>query len=90
MTIYLSFIALLVSSQLQANAIYFDLSSAFDLEPHTLFLHKLSGSVLPGGYVKWFHSYLTKQQSQVHVSGILSSPSEIFFSMYLSMTYVMQ
>jgi hypothetical protein len=87
MIIYLSFTALLVGSQHQTNAIYVDHSSASDLDSNTLFLHKLSGFVLPGGYVKWFHSYLTKQESQVHVSGILSSPSEVFFSMYL-MTYV--
>jgi hypothetical protein len=71
---YLDFITPLVSSQGQADAICFDFSSAFDLVPHTLLLQKLSALGLFGGYVNWFCSYLTTRQSQVCVSGILSSP----------------
>jgi hypothetical protein len=71
---YLDFITPLVSSQGQANAIYFDLSSTFDLVIHTLLLQKLSAFGLSGGYVNWFCSYLTNRQSQFRVSGILSSP----------------
>jgi hypothetical protein len=56
----------------QADAIYFDLSSAFNLVPHTLLLHKLSTFEFSGDYVNWFCSYLTNNQSQVCVSGILS------------------
>jgi hypothetical protein len=48
--------------------------NTFDLVPHTLLLQKLSAFGLPGGYVNWFCSYLTNRQSQVRVSGILSSP----------------
>jgi hypothetical protein len=70
---YLGFVTPLVSSQSQADAIYFDLSSAFDLVPHTLLLQKLSTFGLSGGYISWFCSYLTNRQSQVHVSGILPS-----------------
>jgi hypothetical protein len=39
---YLEFITPLVTSQGQADVIYFDLSSAFDLVPHTSLLQKLS------------------------------------------------
>jgi hypothetical protein len=46
----------------------------FDLVPHTLLLQKLNAFRLSGGYVNWFCSYSTNRQSQVHVSGILSSP----------------
>jgi hypothetical protein len=47
----LEFITSLVTSQGQADAIYFDLSSAFDLVPHTLLLHKFSASGLLDDYV---------------------------------------
>jgi hypothetical protein len=71
---YLDFTTPLVSCQSQADTIYFDLSSAFDLAPHKLLLQKLSASGLSGGYVNRFCSYLTNRQSQVWVSGVLSSP----------------
>jgi hypothetical protein len=64
----------LVSSQGQAHAIYFDLSSALDLVPHNLPLHKLGAFGLSGCYVNWFCSFLTNRQSQALVSGIFSSP----------------
>jgi hypothetical protein len=65
---FLDFVTPLVSSQGQADAIY------FDLVPHTLLLQKLSAFGLSGGYVNWFCSYLTNRKSQVRVSGILSLP----------------
>jgi hypothetical protein len=68
---YLEFVTALVGSQLQADTIYFDLTSAFDLVPHTLLLHKLIALGLPGGCVNWFRSYLTNRQSQVRVSGTI-------------------
>jgi hypothetical protein len=74
---YLDFISPLVGSQTQADAIYFDLSNAFDLVPHSLLLHKLSAFGHSGGYINWFRSYLPNRQSQVRVSGILSSPLEV-------------
>jgi hypothetical protein len=74
LVIYLDFITQLGGSQGQADAIYFDLSTAFDLVHHTLILKKLSAFGLPGGYVNFFCSYLTNRQSQVRVSGILSPP----------------
>jgi hypothetical protein len=74
---FVEFITPLVYSQGQADAIYFDLINAFDLVPHSLLLHKLSALGLSGGYVNWFRSYLSGQQSQVRVSGALSSPFEI-------------
>jgi hypothetical protein len=61
---YVDFISPVVDSQRQADAIYFDLSDAFDLVSHSL-LHKLSASGLSGGYVNWFRSYLSNRKSLV-------------------------
>jgi hypothetical protein len=73
---YVEFISPLVGSQRQADAIYFDLSNAFDLVSHSL-LHKLSASGLSGGYLNWFRSYLSNRKSQVRVSGFLSRPFKV-------------
>jgi hypothetical protein len=74
---YVDFIYPTVGSQRQADAIYFDLSNAFGLVPHSLLLHKLSTIGLSGGYVNWFRSYLSKRKPQVRVSGVLSSLFEV-------------
>jgi hypothetical protein len=66
---YVDFISPLVSSQKQADAIYFNLSNAFNLVPHSL-LHKLNAFGLSGGYVNWFRSYLSNRKSWFRVSGV--------------------
>jgi hypothetical protein len=75
--IYVDFISPLVSSQSQADAIYFDLSNAFDLVPNSLLFHNLSASGLSGRYLNWFRSYLSIRKSQVCVSGIFSLLFEV-------------
>jgi hypothetical protein len=72
------FISPFVGSQSQANAVYFNLSNAFDLVPHSQLLHKLSAFGLSGGYANWFRSYLSNRQSQVRFSGIFSTPFQVF------------
>jgi hypothetical protein len=74
---YLDFITPLVGSQRQVDAIYFDLTSAFDLVPHTLLLHKLSALGFSGGYVNFIRSYLINRQSQVRIGGTTSLPFEV-------------
>jgi hypothetical protein len=71
---FLDFVTPLVCSQGQTDTIYFGFSNAFDILPHSLLLHKLSYYGLSCGYLNWFLSYLTKRQSSVRFSGILSSP----------------
>jgi hypothetical protein len=52
---YLYFIIPSVVSQPEADAIYFDLGSAFELIPLTLHLHKHGAFGLLDGYIKWYH-----------------------------------
>jgi hypothetical protein len=66
-----------VHSQRQADAVYFDLSNAFDLVSHNLLLHKLSSYGFSDGYVSWFRSYLTNRLSRVRISGTLSLPFKV-------------
>jgi tRNA A58 N-methylase Trm61 len=47
-----------VRGQRQADAIYFDLSNAFDLVPHNVLLHKLGSFGFYDVYVSCFRSYL--------------------------------
>jgi hypothetical protein len=56
-----------VCSQRQADAVYFDFSTAFVLVPHTLLLRKLSSLGFSDGYVSWFSSYLANRRSRVRV-----------------------
>jgi hypothetical protein len=70
LVIYVDFISPLVGSQWQVDAIYFGLSNAFDFDPHSIPLHKLSAFELSGGYINWFRSFLSNRKSQVCVSGI--------------------
>jgi hypothetical protein len=48
---YIDFIALLVISEGQADAIYFNISSAFSHVSHTMLSHKLRGFWLSDSYV---------------------------------------
>jgi hypothetical protein len=70
---YLDFISPFVFSE-QVDSVYFDFSSAFDLVPHSVLLHKLCAYSLSDSYVNWFRSYLTDRYSSVRISGALSSP----------------
>jgi hypothetical protein len=65
-------IMLSVCTQGQIDSVYFDLSSAFDIVPHNILLHKLSNFGLSSSYVDWFHSYLDNRHSSVRISGTLS------------------
>jgi hypothetical protein len=68
---FLDTVTALVCSQGQTDSIYFDFSSAFDIIPHGLLLHKINNYGLPSGYLNWFCSYLTV--SYVRICSVLSS-----------------
>jgi hypothetical protein len=74
---FLDFLTPVVRGQRQADAVYFDLSNAFDLVPHNMLLHKLSSFGFSDAYVSWFRSYFTNRQSRVRVSGTLSLPFQV-------------
>ncbi|PNF28673.1 hypothetical protein B7P43_G08234 [Cryptotermes secundus] len=76
---FLDIMTPVVCSQCQADAVYFDFSSAFDLVPHTLLLHKLSSLEFSDGYLNWLDSYLANRRSRVRVSDALSRPLRITF-----------
>jgi hypothetical protein len=59
----------------KADAIYFDLTNAFDMVSQTLLLHKLGPLGLSSGDVNSFRGYSTNRNSQVRVSG---GPSSFF------------
>jgi hypothetical protein len=61
-----------VCTQGQIDSVYFDISSAFDIVPHNILLHKLSNFGLSSSYVDWFHSYLDNRHSSARISGTLS------------------
>jgi hypothetical protein len=69
---YLNYITPSVCTQGQIDFVYFDLSSAFDVIPHNILLHKLCNFGLSSSYVDWFHSYLDNRHSSVLISGPLS------------------
>jgi hypothetical protein len=74
---FLDFLTPVVRGQRQADAIYFDLSNAFDLVPHNMLLHKLGSFRFSDAYVSWFHSYLTNRRSRVRVCDTLSHPFQV-------------
>jgi hypothetical protein len=67
MVTFLNFLTPVVRGQRQADAIYFDLSSAFDLVPHNMLLHILGSFGFSDAYVSWFRSYLTNRRSRLRV-----------------------
>jgi hypothetical protein len=95
----LDFMAPVIRSQRQTDAVYSDLSNAFDLLLHNLLLHKLGSFGFSDGYVSWFRSYLTNRQSRVRVFRTLSLQLPecrkalswgFFFLTYSLMNYVTQ
>lgn len=61
------------SSHSQVDATHFELRCAFDLDPHSILLHKVCLSGLSDGYVNRSRNYLTSRQATVYVLGILTS-----------------
>ena len=55
------------------DAIYLDLSRAFDKVPHNLLITKLSSYGISGNLLMWYHSYLSDRYQRVVLDGVFSS-----------------
>ena len=61
-----------VASGKEIDAIYLDLSKAFDNVPHRLLLAKLSKYGISGSLHLWFQSYLSNRYQRVAMEGVTS------------------
>ena len=61
-----------VASSQEVDAIYLDLSKAFDKLPHNLLLTKIEMCGISGPLLSWFKSYLTGRQQRVVIDGSFS------------------
>ena len=57
----------------EVDAIYLDLSRAFDKVPHNLLITKLSSYGISGNLLMWYHSYLSDRYQRVVLDGVFSS-----------------
>ncbi|KAG7305644.1 hypothetical protein JYU34_009744 [Plutella xylostella] len=71
---YISDLQEYIDQGLQVDAIYTDISKAFDRVNHKILLNKLSCIGVHGKLLKWFNSYLTNRSQKVVVAGYESSP----------------
>ena len=62
----------------QVDAIYTDLSKAFDSVCHSLLIKKLSEIGVTGSYLRWIESYLSDRRQHVNICG--SSSHEVLVS----------
>ena len=61
-----------MASGKEIDAIYLDLSKAFDKVPHHLLISKLSSFGISGCLLKWYQSYLSDRYQRVALEGAYS------------------
>ena len=66
-----------IDEGLKLDAIYFDISKAFDTVNHNLLLIKLRSTGISGNLLKWLHMYVVGRQFQVRVNRSFSKWMEI-------------
>ena len=59
------------------DAVYLDLSKAFDTVPHNKLLHKLKGYGISGNVLKWITDFLTGRTQYVSVNGSQSAETPV-------------
>ena len=62
---------------IHAGELGLDLSSAFDIVDHNIFLEKLRVYGFSAETIGWFSSYLKERKQVVQVESCLSSPGEL-------------
>ena len=65
------------NSSKTTNAIFLDLSKAFDSVPHERLLLKLSRYGIDGPLLRWFRNFLTNRHQRVVIRGTYSSWSQV-------------
>ena len=60
-----------------ADALYLDLSKAFDKVNHAILIHKLKEKGISGKILTWLNSFLTNRTQQVVIDGSTSSPTVV-------------
>lgn len=71
---YLEKISALLDEGQCADAVYLDMSKAFDSVPHNRLIHKLQSFGVGGTILLWIQSFLSNRYQQVQVCDSLSDP----------------
>ena len=71
---YVSIIQRAICDGFSVDAVYTDLSAAFDKIDHRITIAKLQRIGLHGSFLNWIHSYLIGRSMQVKIADCVSSP----------------
>lgn len=71
---YISFVTRCIQDRLQVDAIYIDLSAAFDKINHKIAVAKLEKLGFSGAFLSWLRSYLVGRTMSVKIGDCISSP----------------
>lgn len=74
---YTSFITRCMQKQLQVDAIYIDLSAAFDKINYKIAVAKLERLGFSGSFLSWLQSYLTGRSMSVKIGDTISTPFRV-------------
>lgn len=69
LALYVNDLSELIDKRKQVDAIYTDLSKAFNLVDHSMLIKKLRGYGFEVSFLKWFNTYLVDRKLKVVVGG---------------------
>lgn len=85
---YSSFILRTMQKRKQIDAIYTDLSAAFDKLNHRIAVAKLERLGFSGSLLEWLRSYLTGREMSVKVGDVISAIFAVFQASHKAATWV--